>query len=95
MAYIEGKSRTEYRLKCLEQEIVKIKFRPNKEKMDKRKKLSEHPFGIIKRSLGGTYFLLRRLKNIASEFALLCLGYNYKRAINFMGYEKVYNLVKV
>ena len=75
--------------------IVKIKFRPNKEKMDKRKNLSEHPFGTIKRSLGGTYFLLRRLKNIAGEFALLCLGYNFKRAINFMGYEKVYNLVKV
>ena len=75
--------------------IVKLKFRPNKEKMDKRKNLSEHPFGTIKRSLGGTYFLLRGLKNIAAEFALLCFGYNLKRAINYIGYKKVYNLVKV
>lgn len=73
--------------------VVKIKFRPNKEKMDKRKNLSEHPFGTIKRSLGGTYFLLRGLKNIAAEFSLLCLGYNIKRAINYIGYKKVLNLV--
>lgn len=75
--------------------IVKLKFRPNKEKMDKRKNLSEHPFGTIKRSLGGTYFLLRGLKNIAAEFALLCFGYNLKRAINYIGYKKVLNLVRV
>lgn len=74
--------------------MVKIKFRPDRKKMDKRKNLSEHPFGTIKRSLGGTYFLLRGLKNIAAEFALLCLGYNFKRAINFIGYKKVLNLVR-
>ena len=74
--------------------VVRIKFRPNKEKTDKRKNLSEHPFGTIKRSLGGTYFLLRGLKNIAAEFSLLCLGYNIKRAINYMGYKKVLNLVR-
>ena len=75
--------------------MVKIKFRPDRKKMDKRKNLSEHPFGTIKRSLGGTYFLLRGLKNIAAEFALLCLGYNFKRAINFIGYKKVLNLVRI
>ena len=75
--------------------IVKIKFRPDRKKMDKRKNLSEHPFGTIKRSLGGTYFLLRGLKNVAAEFALLCLGYNFKRAINFIGYKKVLNLVRI
>lgn len=75
--------------------MVKIKFRPDRKKMGKRKNLSEHPFGTIKRSLGGTYFLLRGLKNIAAEFALLCLGYNFKRAINFIGYKKVLNLVRI
>lgn len=75
--------------------MVKIKFRPDRKKMDKRKNLSEHPFGTIKRSLGGTYFLLRGLKNVAAEFALLCLGYNFKRAINFIGYKKVLNLVRI
>lgn len=89
--YFKGTKNRNYKIV----KMVKIKFRPDRKKMDKRKNLSEHPFGTIKRSLGGTYFLLRGLKNIAAEFALLCLGYNFKRAINFIGYKKVLNLVRI
>ena len=73
--------------------IVKLKFRPNKEKMDKRKNLSEHPFGTIKRAMGFSCFLLKGLRKVAGEFALMCLGYNMKRARNLLGFEKMMELM--
>lgn len=39
--------------------VVQMKFRPDRQKMDLRKGLSEHPFGTIKRTMNAGYFLLR------------------------------------
>ena len=39
--------------------VVRIKFRPDRKKMELRKCTSEHPFGTIKRAMGGSYFLLK------------------------------------
>ncbi len=57
-------------------------FRPDQEKLDKRKCTSEHPFGTIKRIMHGDYFLLKGLQKVAAEANLLALGYNIKRALN-------------
>ena len=56
--------------------VVKFFLKPDREKMNQRMCLSEHPFGTIKRAMGGAYFLLRGIRKVAGEFALFCLGYN-------------------
>ena len=73
--------------------IVKFFLKPDREKTAQRMCLSEHPFGTIKRAMGGTHFLLRGLKKVAGEFALFCLGYNLERAKNLLGFEKMMELM--
>lgn len=73
--------------------VVKIEFRPNREKMAQRMCLSEHPFGTIKRAMGSSYFLLRGMQKVDGEFALLCLSYNITRAKNLLGFNKMMELM--
>ena len=73
--------------------IVKLFLKPDRKKTAQRMCLSEHPFGTIKRAMGGTHFLLRGLKKVAGEFALFCLGYNLERAKNLLGFEKMMELM--
>lgn len=69
--------------------IVRFKLKPNRNKMEQRKCLSEHPFGTIKRTMGAGYFLLRGMEKVTGEFALLCTGYNIERAKNLLGFDKL------
>ncbi len=55
----------------------------------KRKELSEHPFGTIKRNLGFTYFMQKRLDNVRAEFSFISFIYNFKRVINIMGVKEL------
>lgn len=73
--------------------VVRFFLKPNREKTGERMCLSEHPFGTIKRAMGFTYFLLRGLRKVTGEFALMCLGYNIKRAKNMLGFEKMMGLM--
>ena len=73
--------------------VVRFFLKPNREKTAERMCLSEHPFGTIKRAMGFTYFLLRGLRKVTGEFALMCLGYNIKRAKNMLGFEKKMGLM--
>ena len=73
--------------------VVKLVLKPNLEKMSQRMCLSEHPFGTIKRAMGATYFLLKGLRKVTGEFALLCLGYNIERARNLLGFDKMMKLM--
>lgn len=73
--------------------VVSITLKPDRSKTSKRLCLSEHPFGTIKRSMGFTYFLLRGIKKVTGEFALMCLGYNIKRAKSLLGFEKMMELM--
>ena len=75
--------------------IVRFTLKPNKGKTSRRMCLSEHPFGTIKRSLGFTYFLLRGKEKVTGEFALMCLGYNIKRAKNLLGFDGMMKLMRV
>lgn len=73
--------------------VVKLTLKPNREKTRKRMCLSEHPFGTIKRAMGFTYFLLKGLRKVTGEFALMCLGYNLKRAKTLLGFDKMMELM--
>ena len=69
--------------------IVKLVFRRDRQKMDQRMRISEHPFGTIKRWMDAGYYLLRRKWKVDGETALMCLGYNLARAMNLLGFEKL------
>lgn len=73
--------------------IVKFFLKPNREKTAERMCLSEHPFGTIKRTLGFTYFLLKGMIKVTGEFALMCLGYNIKRAKSIFGFNKMMEIM--
>lgn len=73
--------------------IVRFFLRPDRTKMNQRLCPSEHPFGTIKRSMGAGYFLLRGLRKVTGEFALFCLGYNFERAKNMLGFDKMMELM--
>jgi transposase len=68
---------------------VVITIKQDKRKLEQRKQTSEHPFGTIKRAMGFDYFLLRGIEKTSAETALVCLGYNLKRAINLQGVGKL------
>ncbi len=73
--------------------VVKFFLKPNRGKTAVRMCLSEHPFGTIKRAMGFTYFLLKGMRKVTGEFALMCLGYNIKRAKNLLGFDKMMELM--
>ena len=55
----------------------------------RRQQIVEHPFGTIKHTMRGNYFLLRTRRKVRTEVALLFLGYNIKRVINILGFEEI------
>jgi hypothetical protein len=57
----------------------------NNEVYPKRKSIVEHPFGTIKRAWGYTYTLLKGIKKVTAEVALMFTCYNMRRAISIMG----------
>lgn len=73
--------------------VVKFFLKPDRVKTAERMCLSEHPFGTIKRAMGFSYFLLRSMRKVTGEFALMCLGYNIKRAKNLLGFDKMMELM--
>lgn len=83
--YLRNKTEFHYE----KRKIVRFKFRPDKQKMNERFSVSEHPFGTIKRALNAGYFLLKGLKKVAGEFALISLGYNLSRAENIFSFEEL------
>ena len=65
------------------------------EKMKRRKQLCEHPFGTIKRWMGYTYFLVKGLEKVRTEWSLITLAYNLKRVLNLVSWEKLMAAVGV
>ena len=74
--------------------LVRFFLKPDRTITAERMCLSEHPFGTIKRAMGFTYFQLRGLRKVTGEFALMCLGYNFKRARNLLGFTKMMELME-
>ena len=61
----------------------------NTETYSQRQQLVEHPFGTVKHTMKGDHFLLRGIDKVKCEAALLFAGYNLKRALNELGFEKI------
>ena len=57
----------------------------NKDSYNKRKCVCEHPFGTVKRAWGYTYTLLKGIKKVTAEVALMFTCYNIRRAISISG----------
>ena len=76
------------------QEIVdearaRLETKEGREKFGKRKELSEHPFGTIKRAFNQGYVLLKGLKKVKGETGLTMIAYDMRRAINTVGTAKL------
>lgn len=50
-----------------------------------RQQISEHPFGTIKRSWGYTYTLVKGIKKVNGEMAIIFTMYNLRRAMSILG----------
>lgn len=74
--------------------VVRFKLKPDREKMNQRMSISEHPFGTIKRAMGAAYFLLKGKRKVSGEFALMATGYNLSRAENMFTFDELMALVK-
>ena len=59
------------------------------EKLQQRKKMVEHPFGVLKHWWGHSHFLLRGLKKVRGEFSLSALAYNLRRVLNIVGVKEL------
>ena len=62
-------------------------FEENKKQFKKRQEVVEHPFGTVKYYLGVPQLLLRTKKKVTSEISLLFFSYNFKRAMNILGFD--------
>ncbi len=72
------------------QEIVvemeaRMKTVDGREKYSKRKQLSEHPFGTMKRAFNQDYLLLKGLRKVRGEIGFTMIAYNLRRALNVIG----------
>ena len=55
--------------------------------MRMRRETVEHPFGTLKMRMGATHFLMKRLRNVATEMALHVLAYNLTRVMSIIGVQ--------
>ncbi len=79
-------SRSNYRETVDQQEKIN---KENKNIIDQRKSMVEHPFGTIKRTMNQGYFLTKGLEMVKGEFSLTCLAYNLKRVLNILGFDRM------
>ena len=71
----------------------KMKTEEAKEMLKKRKGIIEPIFGIFKYDLGFTGFLTRGFESVKAEFSLVSLTYNFRRAVNILGFDKLMQLL--
>ena len=58
--------------------------------MRQRRETVEHPFGTLKMRMGATHFLMKWLKNVATEMAFSVLAYNLTRVMNIIGVKPLW-----
>jgi len=77
--YIERSEYQEY----IDENIERVTL--NKELYRRRQEIVEHPFGTIKRQWGYDYTLMKGLRKVSGEFAIIFTTYNLRRAISIFG----------
>ena len=50
--------------------------------------------GRLKTRMGATHFLMKRLKNVATEMALAVLAYNLTRVMNIIGIGRLMKAIQ-
>ena len=70
-------------------ESLKKRVQANKEKVELRKSLVEHPFGTIKHWMEHRHFLTRGLGKVSTEMSLSVLCYNLKRVLNIVDFKEL------
>lgn len=66
----------------------------NAELFKKRQQIVEHPFGTVKRGWGYSYTLLRSIKKVNGELAIIFTMYNLRRAITILGVSELINRLR-
>lgn len=66
----------------------------NAELFKKRQQIVEHPFGTVKRGWGYSYTLLRSIKKVNGELAIIFTMYNLRRAITILSVPELINRLK-
>ncbi len=64
-------------------------IKQNTQYYKRRQAICEHPFGSIKRHWGYTHTLLKGLQKVNGEMNLIMFCYNFMRAKNILGFEKM------
>jgi transposase len=75
-------------------EAVQQRLDANPQAMRVRRETVEHPFGTLKMRMGATHFLMKRLRNVATEMALHVLAYNLTRVMNILGVQPLLALFR-
>lgn len=60
----------------------------------KRQQIIEHPFGTIKRGWGYTYTLVKGIKKVNAEMAIIFTMYNLRRAMSILGIKGMLERLK-
>jgi transposase len=60
-----------------------------RERMRRRSAIVEHPFGTLKCRAGYQHFLVRGFNKVRGEWSLMALCYNFTRALNILGFERL------
>jgi transposase len=76
-------------------ERLQARMRAHPEMLQRRKALSEHPFGTIKVAMNHERLLLKGLKHVATEIKLTVLSYNFKRVISILGVATLIEKLKL
>lgn len=61
----------------------------NKELYKRRQAIVEHPFGTIKRQWGFNHTLLKTIPKVETEFSIIMLCYNLRRAMSIIGINEL------
>lgn len=70
------------------------RYQLNKELYRKRQATVEHQFGIIKRQWGFDYTLLKTMKKVEAEFAIIFTCYNLRRSVSILGVPELIKRLK-
>jgi transposase len=68
--------------------------RMTRERCIERSSLVEHPHGTMKWMMGVPRFLVRGLRKVRGEYALVVTGYNLKRALSVLGFAGMMDMVR-
>jgi len=75
-------------------EANKKRVQKKKELYRKRQEIVEHPFGTIKRQWGFDHTLLKTIKKVDGEFALIFTCYNLRRSMSILGVKRLLRALK-